>query len=112
MNCTIRLTPHFFKELKRLAKWHRLLEKDLQVFQQSLRENPWQGVELGNGLRKVRMAITSKGKGKRGGARVITFTAVLSIENMEVVLVTIYDKSEQETISDKELMRLREENGL
>ena len=42
----------------------------------------------------------------------ITFTAVLSIENMEVVLVTIYDKSEQETISDKELMRLKEENGL
>ena len=37
-----------------------------------LEQNPLLGTDLGDGLRKVRMKITSKGKGKSGGARVIT----------------------------------------
>jgi hypothetical protein len=58
------------------------------------------------------MAITSKNKGKRGGARIITCHVLVNEENAKIYLVTIYDKSEQENISAKEIRRLKEINGL
>lgn len=57
-----------------------------------MRENPQQGADLGKGLHKVRMSITSKGKGKNGGARVITLTTLISKTDTDVILLTIYDK--------------------
>ena len=69
------------------------------------------GVALGKDLRKVRFSIKSKGKGKSGGARVITHV-VVKIEEANITLVTIYDKSSQETISEKELLFLIKKNGL
>ena len=62
---------------------------------------------MGGGVRKVRMSIKSKGKGKSGGARVITFNYLLEDDNREITLMTVYDKSERETISDKEIIELR-----
>lgn len=70
---------------------------------ESLQENPNQGVSLKDGFRKIRMAITSKGKGKSGGARVITLNCFLDEDNKTIILVTIYDKNEQSDISDKEI---------
>jgi hypothetical protein len=55
---------------------------------------------LANNCYKIRLAIKSKGKGKSGGARVITQIQV--VEN-NVFLLALYDKSEQENISDKEI---------
>jgi len=66
----------------------------------SLEENPEQGNAMANSCYKIRLAIKSKGKGKSGGARVITHVQV--VEN-NVFLLAIYDKSEQEDISDKEI---------
>ena len=77
-----------------------------------LQKNPYQGVDLGNGLRKVRMSIASKGKGKSGGARVITYTVILAETDTEIKLLTIYDKSERENLTDKELIDLMLKNGL
>ena len=66
------------------------------------------GIDLGEGIRKVRMAITLKGKGKSAGARVITYNIITHTEEGRVVLVTIYDKSEQSNISKREIVsRLR-----
>ena len=48
------------------------------------------GVPIGKGCYKVRMAISSKGKGKSGGARVITYVRIVK---KVVVLLTMYDKS-------------------
>ena len=62
---------------------------------------------MGGGVRKVRMSIKSKGKGKSGGDRVITFNYLLDDENRDIKLMTVYDKSERETISDKEIIELR-----
>ncbi len=66
------------------------------------------GTDLGSGVRKVRMSITSKGKGKSGGARVITYTTDVLIHSYEdmIFLLSVYDKSSQSTISDKEIKRL------
>ena len=112
MNCRIKLSLEFTKELKRLAKRYRSLKVDVKLLGESLMENPFQGADLGNGLRKVRMSITSKGKGKSGGARVITFTAIISTDDAEILLLTIYDKSERETITDSELKALRLKCGV
>lgn len=46
------------------------------------------------------MAIKSKEKGKRGGFRVVVHVQVV---NNIIYLLTIYDKSEQKDISDKEI---------
>ena len=77
----------------------------IKLLLEMLRKNPMAGADLGDGIRKVRMAITSKGKGKSGGARVITYTAdviTVSCEG-ELLLLSIYDKSECSAISDKEI---------
>ena len=117
MNCkkkviAIELSDIFQKDFKKLARRYRSLSADMNNFIQSIRENPIQGVELGNNLRKVRMAITSKGKGKRGGARVITYTINVQEENIQITLLTIYDKSDRNTVSDKELQDLLIQCGL
>lgn len=112
MNCSVRPTRDFLKEFKRLSKRYHSLKSDVDCLVASLHENPLQGVDLGGGLHKVRMAITSKGKGKSGGAWVITLVALVSAEEGEVLLLTMYDKSERENISDKELMDLKAEAGL
>jgi hypothetical protein len=53
---------------------------------------------LGSGTSKIRLAVRSKGKGKSGGMRIITFTID---RNKEVYLLTIYDKSEIASIDDR-----------
>jgi mRNA-degrading endonuclease RelE of RelBE toxin-antitoxin system len=49
------------------------------------------------------LAIASKGKGKSGGARIITYVYV---DGKIVYLLSIYDKSEQSYITDKKLKAL------
>lgn len=106
MNCNISVSPQFLKELKRLSKRYQSIKEDVRILCISLQDNPLQGTDLGKGLRKVRMSIASKGKGKSGGAHVITYTVILANIASEVKLLTIYDKSECENISDKELQNL------
>jgi hypothetical protein len=62
--------------------------------------NPETGTFVGNNCYKIRIAIESKGKGKSGGARVITY---LYLEMETVYLLTIYDKSEKENLKPNEL---------
>ena len=109
MNYKIEATPDFRKGLKRLSKKYRSMKDDYAKLLDSLRDNPTQGADLGDGVRKVRMAIASKGKGKSGGARVITLTVLVTATDTDLWLLTIYDKSECEAISDQEIRRLREQ---
>ena len=80
-------TPTFAKSLKALAKRHRSLKEDVKDFVAELERNPLQGVELTAGIRKIRMAIKSKGAGKSGGARVITYNVLVTEEEGEVYLL-------------------------
>lgn len=107
MNYSIETLPSFDKKLKKLAKKYKSLKSDLQELIKELIQNPSTGADLGNGIRKVRMAISDKGKSH--GARVITHTAIISIEEGVITLLAIYDKSEQETITDKEIASLLKE---
>jgi mRNA-degrading endonuclease RelE of RelBE toxin-antitoxin system len=103
MSYEIVAIPNFRKELKKLAKKYPSLKEDFGVLLESLEVNPLQGVSLGNNCYKIRMAIASKGKGKSGGSRIITF---IKISQTTVYLLSIYDKSEKENISDSELKEL------
>lgn len=108
----IELSPSFKKSFKLLLKRYRSLAADLDALIVSIQENPLQGADLGHGLRKLRMAIASKGRGKSGGARVITHTVVWAQWEGTVKLLAIYDKSDRASISDAELQALMKENGL
>jgi len=112
MNYNIETTDSFERKFKRLFKKYRSLKSDMLAFIKELRENPTMGDDLGNGIRKIRMAITSKGKGKSGGARVITFDVLTDVENTEIHLLTIYDKNEQQSISKQEIAQLKAINEL
>lgn len=103
MSYNVKFIPKFEKELKRLAKKYPSFKSDFSILLSSLKENPSQGTALGNECFKVRMSIASKGKGKSGGARVITCFKII---HETVYLLTIFDKSDQESISDKELKEL------
>lgn len=86
-----------------MAKKHKSLKADLLEVIEQLEENPTLGTPIGKECYKIRVAITSKGKGKSGGARMITYIRIVS---ETVFLMDIYDKSEQANISDKELQLL------
>ena len=58
---------------------------------------------MGNGAYKIRLAIKSKGKGKSGGARIITYVVT---DDKEVYLLTIYDKAELDSVDDKTLKKV------
>ena len=103
MKYSIKTIPQFDKQFKRLAKKYPSFRSDFTEFIKSLREDPTQGTPLGQNCFKIRIAISSKGKGKSGGARAIT-NVVISEKN--IYLLSIYDKSEKENLSDKELYDL------
>lgn len=96
-------TSNFAKELKKLAKKYPSLKTDLAQLGKEILENPTLGTSIGHQCYKIRLAIKSKGKGKSGGARVITYVVT---EDEDIFLVSIYDKSKQESISDNKLLEL------
>lgn len=93
-------THRFEKELKRLVKKFPSLKKEFSEFIITISQRPHTGAFIGNNCYKVRLAINSKGKGKSGGARVITY---LYMETEIVYLLTIYDKSEKADLKPNEL---------
>jgi hypothetical protein len=117
MNCKIIPIDNFRREAKWLVKKFPSLKSELETLYNNLLENPRLGTLIHENIYKIRLAVKSKGKGKSGGLRVITYTIEvnLSIEENEseseitVFLVSIYDKSDQANISDKELKDFIEE---
>jgi mRNA-degrading endonuclease RelE of RelBE toxin-antitoxin system len=110
MSCNIKVSVSgdFAKEAKRLTKKYPSFKQDYIDFLESIKENPLQGDEITKNIRKVRMAIKSKGKGKSGGARVITLNILTKELCGEVVLLLIYDKEDASTVKTsavKELVR-------
>ncbi|MBL0128645.1 MAG: type II toxin-antitoxin system RelE/ParE family toxin [Flavobacteriales bacterium] len=93
----------FKRRYKQLAKRYRSLEQDVLDLITSLEEDPIQGTPLGKACYKIRLAIRSKSEGKSGGARVITYARLLK---GKVYLLTIYDKSEKASLTQKELLAL------
>ena len=105
MNYNVRTIQPFDKQFKRYLKKYPSLKSELATLISQLEQTPDIGTPIGNDCYKIRVAIASKGKGKSGGARVITCVVV---KDAEIYLLYMYDKSEQSTITDKELLQLLE----
>ena len=103
MSYKILLTNRFEKELKRLVKKFPSLKEEFALLINDLNTNPTSGTFLGNDCYKIRIAISSKGKGKSGGARAISYVYV---ESNTIYLLTIYDKSEKEDLKTNELKEM------
>ncbi len=105
MVCEIRTTDRFEKEAKKLIRKYASLKRELIELGQLLVQNPTLGTPIGKGFHKVRLAVKSKGRGKSGGARVITYLIIKpSMERL--YLTSIYDKSERTSITEKELVQI------
>jgi mRNA-degrading endonuclease RelE of RelBE toxin-antitoxin system len=100
MSYKIELTDNFKKEAKKLIKKYASLRTEIVELGKELAENPTTGTPLGNDVYKIRLAIAAKNKGKSGGARLISFVKII---DETVFLLSIYNKGEKDTISDKEI---------
>jgi mRNA-degrading endonuclease RelE of RelBE toxin-antitoxin system len=113
MSVSVRVTNNFKTALKPLLKKYPSLKNDLLQLEKELLNNPRHGNPLGHGAYKIRLKISSKGKGKSGGARVISLLETTIVgqinkvgDEIVVNLITIYDKADIASISDKELKEL------
>ena len=111
MKVKIYTEKEFERQLRKLSKKYRSMLDDYDAFLTGLEQDPFQGTSLGKGVRKVRMAIASKGKS--GGARVITYNLYQEGDSIIIDLLTIYDKGEISNISDEFISFLldKRENG-
>lgn len=96
-------TLNFEKELKKLNKKYPSLRADVAPLVKELREKPQLGSEVYKNCYKIRIAIKSKGAGKRGGGRLITHVKIV---DKCVFLMSIYDKSETASVTDSHLKQL------
>ena len=101
----VDVTAHFKKQAKRLIKKFPSLKSEISGLIALLEQEPVQGNPLGNNCFKIRLAISSKGRGKSGGAGIISY---VHFKGGKVFLLTIYDKSEQADVSDDEILSLIE----
>jgi hypothetical protein len=109
MNYNVIPTPDFKKFFKKLYKKYPSLKNDLAELIEKLEEDYSIGIALGGNLYKIRLAIESKNKGKSGGARVIYFFLV---QNNEIYLIHIFDKSQFENIPKETLLELLKNSDL
>ena len=103
-------TDPFIKSAKPIAKKYRSFNKDYQDLLNELSLNPDLGVDLGGGFRKVRMSISSKGKGKSGGARIITLNLIK--KNNCLYLIYAYDKSDYDSVAMEVIRQIVKEMGI
>ena len=114
MKVEVKVTESFKRAAKPLLKRYRSFPEDLSELERQLLKDPNLGTPLGGNVFKIRLKISSKGKGKSGGARVISFVVLKNEvkgkrETITMVnLLTVYDKSDQSTITDSELRKLVE----
>ena len=99
----IELSENFKKEAKKLIKKFPSLKLELTKLFAQLEDTPNMGTPIGNNVYKIRLSIASKNKGKSGGARVMSFVQVI---DTTVLLFSIYNKGDKNSISDKEIKEL------
>lgn len=103
MSFNIKTISVFERQVKRLVKKFPSIKKEIQELIKELKQEPEKGTSIGNNCYKIRLSIASKGKGKSGGARVIIHVV---LKDGIVYLLSIYDKSELENLTDNEILQL------
>lgn len=99
-------TAYFSSRFKKFRKKFPSLPKEIEELEQILIVNPECGESLGSDIYKIRLASKSKGVGKSGGFRIITYLINKKADGVEIYLITLYDKSEESTIKKEEIIQL------
>lgn len=98
MNYNFETTDDFDRQIKKLNKKYPSLKADFQSVLDNIEKELALAVDLGNGFKKIRIAIKSKNKGSSGGGRIITYESIIAIHETNLIFASIYDKNEFETI--------------
>ncbi len=101
MKFTFRYTKRFNKCADSLFTIEELIKLEIELMS---KPNAGDVIPGGKGLRKMR--FSAKGKGKRGGSRVIYLRRN---EEGSIVMVAVYSKNKKEDISADELKQLIQE---
>ena len=112
MNVSVIATPNFEREAKKLIRKYRSLKIELAQLISALDEDPRKGKSIAENVFKIRVAVKSKGKGKSGGLRIITYVEAEVVEKEEIIevfLLSIYNKSDYENVSDSFIKGLIED---
>ncbi len=96
----------FEAKLRRFSKKSPSIVDEIEELSSQLEENTGVGTALGSGLHKIRLSVASKGGGKSGGFRVITYVVYQMPDTNDVYLLTLYDKSEDDTVKKDELLKI------
>lgn len=105
MTNTVSVSHAFKREVKPLAKKYLTLRESVDRLIEDLIKDPYLGEDYGHGLFKVRLSDESKGKGKRGGFRVMYYHLNITKDKIDVLLLSIYNKSEQSTIKKSDALK-------
>ncbi len=111
MNVNVVPTSNFERKAKKLIKKYRSLKGELAELTAELESEPRKGTHIRENVYKIRLAVKSKGRGKSGGMRVITYVDVFLAHEpheTDVYILSIYDKSESENIGEAYLTDLVE----
>lgn len=109
MNFSVIATDHFLRSLNRIFKKHKTILADVEKSGGLLSESPVYGTSSGNNLYKIRLAISNSGKGKSGGARVITY---VKVTESTVYIAAIYLKLELSSIDEQQILQLLKQDDL
>jgi len=102
MNYSISTVDTFKKELKKLSKRYRKIKEDYILLLETLSSsNPKDiAIYLGKNCYKIRLKNSDINKGKSSGYRVVY---LIVEEDLNIVLLSIYSKSDLENISEQEI---------
>jgi len=99
-------TSIFDADYKRFSKKFVSLPLEIQQLEEILVKQPDTGISLGGGIYKVRIACETKGKGKSGGFRIITYLVDERLDGTDIYLITMYDKAEESSIKTSQLKKI------
>jgi len=99
------VSQEFIKDAKALLKKYHTLKTSVDKLILELTDNPYLGVPYGDKIYKVRLSDKSKGGGKSGGFRVMYYHQIKTETGIEILLMTIFDKSEKATISKTDALK-------
>jgi len=107
------LLDNFKHDVKRLMKKYQSLRDELEQFIEITENKGVQGTPIGGCLFKARLAVKSKGKGKSGGMRIISYQDIIvATKDSTVYLVSMYDKNEASTVEIRQINHILKNFGL
>jgi mRNA-degrading endonuclease RelE of RelBE toxin-antitoxin system len=102
---TVSYTGEFKRSLRQLIKKYVHIRNDIEPVIQQLQQGELLGDRIQHGayiVYKVRVRNSDAQRGKSGGYRVIYYLK----QQTDIVLLTVYSKSEQADISNAEIKRI------